>query len=549
MSTPSDEPAKDAAQAAAAAEGLFPLSQPEGGVQSGASPGGDEARPGVRKLAIQNAIWLGLGIAASTALKIIQSSILSRLLATTVYGLMGIADVFLQGLHMFSDVGIGQAIVQSKRGEDRIFLNTAWTMHVVRGFILWLATFVIAWPVAAFYGEPTLLILIPAMGFIAALGGFKSTALFTLDRRLLQGRATLLDLTVTVVGVVVTLVWARWVAPDVWAFFAGSLTQTLLLVALSHIVLPGSRNGFSWDKTAARELFQFGKWIFISTAITFLAFQADRLLIPKLEGVGESGIYGRAGALAGMATGLMSTFVGKLIFPVYSRMHQEGRDIRTEFGRVHSTAAAFAALLVIGMLSAGPALCWTLYGSAYHDAGWMLPIVAVGAWFQMIEGTTGASLLALGKPVSVTAGNFSRLIGVLIFVPLGYWAGGLNYWGLEGSEPHPQGSFIGILVGFIAADIIRYLVAVYLARINGMSGLHYDVAFSLLILVVSPVAHFAGTALAHQFVGPDARAKIQNLVEFFCQGILAVVLWGTVFLAWWAARKRINKQRRMNNEE
>lgn len=540
MNPPPDDAAKDAAQTSASLHGVFPIPQPTGPPTEASlheiqlPEETEPPRPGVRKAALRSALWLGGGFVASTVLKLISASILTRLLAPTVYALMDVANVFLQGLHMFSDVGIGTAVVQSKRGEDRAFLNTAWTMHVGRGFVLWLATLAIAWPVAAIYNENVLVLLIPALGLTAAIEGFKSTAIFTLDRRLLQGRAVLMDLAYGVLGVAVTVGWAYAVKPDVWALFAGGLAQTLLVVALSYLLLPGYGNWFHWDKEAAHELFTFGKWIFLGTVVTYLAFQADRLLLPKAVGLELAGIYGRAGSLAGMATALMSTFVTKLIFPVYSRLHQEGRDIRAEFGRVHFTAAAFAALLVIGMLSAGPAACRTLYGAAYQDSAWMLQIVAVGAWFQMLEGTTGASLLALGQPRAITVSNFSRLVGVLAFVPVGYWVGGFNPWG---GEPEWQ-YLIGMLAGFIAADFLRYLVTVWLARQNGMWGVHLDVIFSGVIALLAPAAYYGGAGLARLVVGPDAREKVQHLTEFLCQGVLAVVLWGMVFAAWWSLRKR-----------
>jgi O-antigen/teichoic acid export membrane protein len=536
---------KAAAQEAAALEEVYPpapglpvrLSRPE--IELPPEEPEQPPQPGVRQAAVRSAIWLGVGFGASTILKLVSASILTQWLVPTVYALMDVANVFLQGLHMFSDVGIGTAVVQSKRGDERAFLDTAWTMHVVRGFVLLLATVVIAWPVYAVYGEPVLLILVPALGLTAALEGFKSTSLFTLDRQLLQGRAVMIDLSYAALGVVITVAWAGLIQANVWALFAGCVAQTLFVVAVSHVLLPGPRDRFRWDRSAVRELVSFGKWIFLSTAVTYLAFQADRLLLPKITNFEIAGVYGRAGALSGMAIGLMSTFVCKLIFPVYSRLHQSGRDIRVEFSRVHFTAAGFAALLVIGMLASGPAACRSLYGVAYHEAGWMLQLVAVGAWFQMLEGTTGASLLALGKASSITVGNFSRLVGVVILVPLGYWLGDQWLGGqteLLGTKTE-MGSFIGILMGFNAADFLRYLVTIYIARRNGMRGVRYDVALTLLIVLLSPLAAYGGATLAGLLTSPSLPPKAQAWIEFFCQGILAVLLWGMAALAWWSFRR------------
>ncbi len=41
------------------------------------------------------------------------------------FGLMALVQVFVTGLVMFSDVGLGQSVMQNKRGDEDDFLNTA----------------------------------------------------------------------------------------------------------------------------------------------------------------------------------------------------------------------------------------------------------------------------------------------------------------------------------------------------------------------------------------------------------------------------------------
>jgi hypothetical protein len=61
--------------------------------------------------------------------------ILTRLLFPEAFGLMALVQVFMGGLQMFSDLGVNMSIIQSKRGEDPDFLNTAWTFQILRGLI------------------------------------------------------------------------------------------------------------------------------------------------------------------------------------------------------------------------------------------------------------------------------------------------------------------------------------------------------------------------------------------------------------------------------
>ena len=211
-------------------------------------------------------------------------------------------------------------------------------------------------------------------------------------------------------------------------------------------------------------------------------------------------------------------------------MYESGRDIRTSFRLIHTSAAGVAAFLVTGLFSAGPAAVQCLYGSTFHEAGWMVRFLAAGAWFQMLEGTIGASLLALGQPRAVTSGNASRLVGVLVFVPAGYALA--RGTGLGGPL---DGGFVGMLLGFFAADVLRYLVVVWLARRNGMSAAGTDCVLTLLIVVLGPTTAYVGEFLAERIISPLAPAKAQGFVLLLCQATLVVCAWG---LRYWIRHRR-----------
>lgn len=487
-----------------------------------------EPMPGIRRAALRGAVWIGAGFGAMYLLRLASGIILTRLVDPGIYGLMDIAMVFIQGVHMFVDLGIGTGIIQSKHGDDPGYLNTAWTLQVLRGLGLWTCTGLIAWPVATFYHQPVLMFVIPAIGATAAIDGFNSTALFTLSRRLVRGPLVALEVGVQTFGLLVTLAWMLWVEPTVWGFVIGSVLTSLLNMTLTHVVLGGARNWFRWDAAAAHELIHFGKWVLVGTMITFLAFQSERLIVSRAGGPELMGVFGRALSLAGIATGLMSTFATQLVLPTYSRMHQSGHEIRNSFWKVHGSAAGFGAFLVTGMLATGPAAVDFMYGDLFHDAGWMLQFSAAGAWFQMLEGTIGASLFALGRSRSVTVGNATRLFGVLVFVPTGYWLGH------QAGFPGPlDGGFIGMLLGFFVADFVRYVVVVWLARQNGMSAPGCDVVLTLAILIICPLAAYGGDLVAGPLSAQVRHPKVHALVVFLCQAALVVLAWGLLGLLWY----------------
>ena len=196
----------------------------------------------------------------------------------------------MQGLQMCSDVGINLSIIQSKRSHEVVFLQTAWTLQIIRGLFLWTCCGAFAWPMAAFYHESRYLSLLPAMGLNVLISSFGSTSWAIRDRNMDRRRTTILVYTVGIIQLVVIVGLAWWLR-SVWALVFGQIAGNILALFGGHIFLPGIKHRLRFEKAAARELVSFGKWVFVSTLLTFFAMQIDKLMLGKLIPLGLLGVY------------------------------------------------------------------------------------------------------------------------------------------------------------------------------------------------------------------------------------------------------------------
>ena len=265
---------------------------------------------------LRSASWLMIGYGGSQALRLASNLILTRILFPEAFGLMALVTVVTVGLSLFSDVGIGPSIAQNKRGDDPAFLDTAWTIQVIRGFGLWALTALLAWPAAAFYGAPELLVYLPVAGAGLAIAGFNPTRIETAHRHLLSGRVTVLDLGGQVIGLAAMIALAL-ATQSVIALVLGGVIQAAAKLALCHFGLPGTANRFRWEKAAAQELIHFGKWIFLSTAFWFLTSQGDRAILGKFVPLEVLGIYNIGYFLASFPMLLGHAVNQRLMIPVY----------------------------------------------------------------------------------------------------------------------------------------------------------------------------------------------------------------------------------------
>src|SRR5206468_8880982 len=102
------------------------------------------------------------------------------------------------------------------------------------------------------------------------IAGFGSTKTAEASRNLALGRLMLIDIFGQIAALICMLGWT-WVDRSIWALVAGSICWSLILTLLSHIWLPGTANRWQWDPSAFRDIFHFGKWIFVSSVFSFLA--------------------------------------------------------------------------------------------------------------------------------------------------------------------------------------------------------------------------------------------------------------------------------------
>lgn len=420
----------------------------------------------LKKLVIRGTLWTLIGYGGSQGLRFGGNLILTRLLYPELFGLMALTNIFIIGLQLFSDLGTSWSVVQNKRGDDPVFLNTAWTVDVIRGFVLWFGCLVIAWPIATLYQHPELLWLIPIVGITTIFSGFESTAIAQLERHLNVQKQVVFELSTQAVGIIIMIVWAA-IAPSIWALVAGGLASTFLKMVWSHFLFPGSSNQFAWEKDALKDLLTLGQWIFINTALTFLAEQADRLMLGDLFSLSLLGVYGIAFTLSDMPYKVVMSISNKVIFPAISKSIDQPRDILVPKILKNRRPFLLASLLLVVVLAGfGDLLITTLYDSRYLDASWMLPILALGIWPRLLSQTNEPYLFAMGKFQYTTCGNILRLACTV----LGIWMG-FQYFGNAGA-----------IMGVALNDLFYYLAVNYGLLREGLNGLMQDLLATFLLL-------------------------------------------------------------------
>jgi O-antigen/teichoic acid export membrane protein len=433
-------------------------------------------------------------------LRMVGQIVLTRLLPQEAFGLMAIVYTYRAAIDLFSDVGIGPSIIQNERGDDPKFLDTAWTIQMVRGTGLFIFATLTAMPVARFYGHEELGALIPAASFAGIIAGSRSTKAYAAERHLRLGWLTIAEVIAQVSALAVMIIWSL-IHPSVWALVAGGLVGALVDVGLGHLVLPGYNARPRLEKAAMTSLMRFGRWVFLSTVLTFAVNQADRLIFGKMISLADLGIYNIALTIAMIPTTAMQSLAGKVIFPLFSRVNQTGENLAEVFGRARGLHMVASGWALSGLIGGGQAAIGLIYDDSYASGGWMLQLLALGAWISTPETTNSCASLAAGFPRWVAAANFGKLVGMCVLLPIGYLL-----WG-----------FPGALGAYAAAEVFRYAASTVGVYKRGLPTMRQDLECTIVVVVASAAAHYLVQYL-------EARG-LPALVQAFGVFVLVSAIW------------------------
>lgn len=356
---------------------------------------------GIGARARRSSIWTFIDFGGSQGLRLLSNLLLTRLLFPEAFGLMALVSIIMVGLALFSDTGIQSLIVQNEKGDEPDFLNTAWTIQAIRGVVLWLIVLAIAAPVAALYDEPQLAELLPIAGFALVIEGVKPTSIYSVNRHLALGRYVRIKLSAQAIGLMFLALLA-WQVQSVWALVIGNILSTLLTTAAYHLFLPGQKNKIKLEPTAAKQIFGFGKWIFLSTVAGFLVNQGDRAILGLFVSLETLGVYNVGYFLASAPILLNFALQNAVMTPLYRiKPPFESDENRKALFRARRLIAV-SMLAVVALLSfAGPPLVNFLYDPRYAEAGPMITLFSLSVVPMICLNTIGPALIGAGDSRSM----------------------------------------------------------------------------------------------------------------------------------------------------
>lgn len=351
---------------------------------------------GLKHRAVNSMLWTLAQMFLQRGLQLATTAVLAHYLFPADFGLLGMAQIVMGIVALFGNYGLGAAIVQRK-DVNQIHLATAYWFSAIAGVTLYLLC-LLASPLAIWYFKnphvgPVLSVM--ALGFlIGATSGVQGTIL---TKQLRFKALSVINLMSGAIGSLVSLLLVVGFAFGYWGIIVGSLVSSAFAAAAKWYT---SKWVPLWvfDPAAFKELFHFGKNLFLGGLVNYFKSNVDYLIIGRLLGVANLGLYLFAYEIPHVVLREFSQATTGILFPVLCRV----TDDPDRFNRGYLKALRLISLVSfpasVGLFSVASHFIHVVYGERWLGAILPLQILCFSGMPRSVLTTMGTIFNSKGRP-------------------------------------------------------------------------------------------------------------------------------------------------------
>ena len=358
----------------------------------------------LRQRTLHSLFWQLLGVGGQRAIAILQPIVLART------GMIGPVDVaafvavtvgigIVEALTMF--VGEQTAIV-SERGADRRYLDTMFTVRMLRSLGVCLVLCALAWPLGHFFtSDDTSKYWLPGMflclSFTGVLESLQSPARAAQMKSLDFRRLVAADF-VSVLLATATTIALAWYGLAAWALLIGHMASPLLRSLTSYWAAP-HRPRFCLDRDIVKELLRYNLGAAGTPFVLLMVFSGPTLVFKKLLGDDQSlGIYEFAGKLAKLPEDIFLRVLGTVAVPAYTQLRSDPPRLARAWLRAVHAFLVLGGAMTVAMAWCGDSMPLVLLGEKFGVIPGLFALLSVHGGIAGLTAVVGPLLWAIGKP-------------------------------------------------------------------------------------------------------------------------------------------------------
>jgi O-antigen/teichoic acid export membrane protein len=357
------------------------------------------------------------------AYKVLFSSlillILARLIAVEDFGIIGMATVFVLFFNTIQNIGFDSSIIYSKTFKEKHLLSLL-ILNVVVGFFIYLIGYFLSPYLSSFYNNKEIESILKVLVLTVLLSSFGVVSKGYLQKKLDFKKLAIVEIiAISIAGVLAIFLATR--NYGYWSLIVQQLV-TVGFTSLGFLIITFKsifkERIFSFKIVS--EHLKFGYNVFIFNILNFFAQQLDVLVIGKLLGERQVGVYLLAFNLILKPVSLLVQIFNKTIYPVLTKV--KSSLVRKNYIKFTFSFFFFLSPLIIFSVSISQILIPELLTNKWIETLPLLLIFGYQSVRMIIASPSGLLFLITGNP------NKQWKYAIFISIPLRFIGVFLGYY-------------------------------------------------------------------------------------------------------------------------
>lgn len=432
-----------------------------------------------------------------------SSIVLARLLLPADFGLLAMVAPIIAFIQVFSDLGLGQAIIQRETIEPSRVSALFW-LSLALSCGLTTVVVLLAPATALLYGQHDLIVLTIALGFLVPISALSVCPNALLTRQMRFGTIAKVELLANGAGIGTSITFA-WLGAGYWSLVSGQFAAALVHVVLIWRACPWRPSLPAPSQSLMNDL-KFGGGLTLANIATLASSTVDNVIVGLSGGPVALGLYDRSYRLAVQPLNQAIAPIGRVSVPLLSRLNGKDEEYRAAYLYIVNTILVASVPGLLVCICSGQAVIATFFGQKWIDAAPIFSWICVGG--------LAAGVFNSLSWLFVSQGRISEMMRFMLAAStisvLSFAVGTL--WGVIGIAAVSAGTFAAITTPLV----------LYGATRRGPVSLQSVVTGLLPFLCCAVAAYGALTLVLHSVVLIDLTKVTVGLVT--CYGTFIAAL-------------------------
>ncbi len=337
-------------------------------------------------------VWSIVLNVALKSLGIISIIILAPLITPYDLGVYVAAAVVVELVHTLTNVGIFPILIH-KKDPSVVFYQTAWTIQLIRCFIIFIIIQLFAEYFFYFYSDDEAVReVIQVVSISILIGGFSSIYLVNFEKNIDFKTVLKFRLICRVIGFFATIA-AAYILQSYWALVIGNIVGALTTLLFSYFFAPGAHR---ITLHSSREFLNVSRWLLTHEISTFISLKSDTFLITRFLGPQPLGVYEVGYQVAMAPTQEIALPISRALFPGLAKL-QDDKSKFAEMMTFTLIVILYIALPVsTGLFIIAEPLITSLFPENWHNAIIVVQLISIFGFFRVFFGPCVSALMGAG---------------------------------------------------------------------------------------------------------------------------------------------------------